>query len=529
MDELLPRDLFLAPDLSETRVAAFLRRRGFEEPAAADRNLQDLAADPRIRLVLADLSDALFASLAETIDCDRALAQLDHVARAAVNPLELWHYLRDSPAALDRLTMILAASPFMAEILIRHPGLVYWCADPEVILRARTRADLDTALDESLASLTQEARRRDALRLFKRQELLHIGVRDILFIASVAETLAAVSLLARVIVERALAFSWRACLLAAGDASSAREELLSPRGFAVVAMGKLGGDELNFSSDIDLIFVYDAETLATLPLRKVSPDEFATRLAQHLTAALCESNREGHAYRVDLRLRPEGKQGRMAAPCDSLRAYYTTRAATWERLALIRAQPIAGDEALGARIRLLFDELAFCPPFERATLDDIRAIKERIDQRVLAQSTHGLDIKLGPGGIREIEMIVQTLQLAHGRRQPALRARNTLSAVDALVDHEKLSEDEARILRAAYLFLRDLENKLQMSADAQVHILPDDIPTLSHYALRMARARRLSPQDRARDFRVEISAHMRRVHEVFSRLFTTPPDSLFAS
>jgi glutamate-ammonia-ligase adenylyltransferase len=234
-------------------------------------------------------------------------------------------------------------------------------------------------------------------------------------------------------------------------------------------MGKLGGGELNFSSDVDLMFLYasDMEEAGGL-----TAAEYFWRLSQKITQGLSSFTGEGYVYRVDLRLRPEGKAGNLADSLSGFRRYYEKRLAPWERLALIKAWPVAGSRALGLDFLQMAETFTYSGALGADAIQDVLTMKRKIDEKVSRRRDVGRNVKLGPGGIREIELIVQSLQASHGSRLPELRERNTLRALNALARHSLLSGEEFNALSNAYDFLRDVENKLQMVHDAQTHSLP---------------------------------------------------------
>jgi [glutamine synthetase] adenylyltransferase / [glutamine synthetase]-adenylyl-L-tyrosine phosphorylase len=189
-------------------------------------------------------------------------------------------------------------------------------------------------------------------------------------------------------------------------------------------------------------------------------------------------------YRVDLRLRPEGRAGSVALSASAFASYYKARGATWERLALLKASPVAGDHALGARCLKMTRGFIF-GPFGAPALEDVRRLKDQIDRKTAARSEQSRHVKLGIGGIREVELLTQVLQARSGGKSPGLRARGTLAALDALREGDLLAAPDHRDLQRAYLFLRDVENKLQMVSDAQVHVLPEEPEELRRCALRL--------------------------------------------
>jgi glutamate-ammonia-ligase adenylyltransferase len=241
-------------------------------------------------------------------------------------------------------------------------------------------------------------------------------------------------------------------------------------------MGKLGGGELNFSSDVDLMFLYASDSNE---VAGISAADYYRRLAQRITSGLSSFTGEGYVYRVDLRLRPEGKAGNIADSIDGFERYYRTRIGAWERLALLKAWPVAGSRLLGRRFLAMSRPFIYEPEFDLRALDDVREMKARMEDKLSARGETDRNIKLGRGGIREIELVVQTLQSMHGRRLPEILQRSTLPALAKLRDKNLIASEEFDGLRDAYLFLRDVENKLQMVDDMQTHSLPEDREALA--------------------------------------------------
>jgi [glutamine synthetase] adenylyltransferase / [glutamine synthetase]-adenylyl-L-tyrosine phosphorylase len=481
------KDLLLAARLGPDRVEALLRPYGFRDPQRADRELQAVAEDPSARTALVAVLEDLLRAAGEAADPDGALSRFERLARAGGSAARLLSHLQADPRMVDVLVRTLGGSPFLAEVLIRHPGWLYWLSEPDVLDRARTRDEMRADLQSALLPLHTEERREDALRLAKRREILHIGVRDLLRRATVEETIAALSDLAEALIEGAL---WtaeeglRESIGLAGD--EPRPPLAKSRGFTVVGMGKLGGRELNFSSDVDLVYVYDTdEGEVGAGAAAVSRGEYFRSLARRLTNHLASVTHEGYVYRVDLRLRPEGGAGSVAWPLAAFRAYYETRGATWERLALLKAWPVAGDPRLGARFRAEARRFVLGAPFGKTETADVKRIKEQVDRKIALRFETHRHVKLGTGGIREIELVTQVAQLRLGRPRGPVRIRGTLAALAALRDEGALAAEEHDVLAEAYRFLRDVENKLQMVSDSQVHALPDNPAEMRACALRM--------------------------------------------
>jgi glutamate-ammonia-ligase adenylyltransferase len=514
------RDLLLAPRLTPEEVAARLAPFGFRSPARADRSLQQLAEDPLDRALLADILEDLLVGLGESADPDGALDRLDRFFRASGAPGPLLSYLKTRPRLIDLLTRTFGASPFLADILIRHPAWLYWVSEPEVLGRSRRRAEIESDVDRALMALHTEERQKDALRLARRREMLLIGVRDLLRLATVEETLAALSVLAEALVQKA-------CEVA--DAALRRERGLPPRrgrnngrrlaGFTVLGFGKLGGGELNFSSDVDLVFLCASDDDGRPVRGAASPsgEEYAAALARRVTTTLADVTAEGHVYRVDLRLRPDGAQGSVAPSLRACEAYYRARGSTWERLALLKAWPVAGDRALGRRFLERVRPFVYARPFDSAALEEVRGIKRQIDRKLALRDESARHVKLGIGGIREIELLVQSLQVRFGARRPAIRDRNTVNALSRLARARLVSEDERAALVAAYLFLRDVENKLQMVADTQTHSLPESPEELQICARRLGY--RDSTGDAGDALLRDYRAHTESTHRIFRNVF----------
>jgi len=498
------KDLLLAPSLDRPQAAALLGPYGFRDPIKADSNLQAMAGEPAEREILADILADLLACVSHAADPDQALTYLERFAQAALNKTRLFQYLQESPQALEILARTLGASPYMAEILIRDPQHFYWLTDPTILSSSRKKRDIQRELAQTLRVLEGEQRQLDYLRFVKRREILHIGVRDLLRLCPVTETLVALSTLAEVLIS----MTYWVC------ASTLKRECSVPKnvfnGFTVLAMGKLGGGELNFSSDVDLIYLYDRDREEP---GSISAADYFLRLAQRVTGGLKDFTGEGYMYRVDLRLRPEGKSGYVAYPLDGFERYYRTRLATWERLALLKAWPVAGSRALAHAFLDMARPFVYDSAFDAKALEDVRSIKSKINKKMAERDQQTRNVKLGTGGIREIELIAQTLQIRHGGTLLDIRHRNTVQALGSLCAHSLVSREERDTLTEAYIFLRDVENKLQMSNDAQTHSLPRDETELRVVARTLGYAA-------TDDFLREYQRHTSEVNRIFGCYFS---------
>lgn len=504
MKPLSAKDLLLATELDRQQISSLLSPYGFKDVAKADANLQAIAGEPSDRQLLAIVIEELLSCLSSSADPDQALNYLERFSRAALNKTQLFFYLRDFPRAIEILAKALGASPYMAEILIRDPQHFYWVTDPHILYDIRKKRDIQRELARTLKLIEGEQTQLDYLRFVKRREMLHIGIRDLLRLCSVQETLLALSVLAETLISMTVSVC----------AAALRRELGLPKNsftqFTVLAMGKLGGGELNFSSDVDLIYLYDTWPKADV---SISAPEYFRRLSQKITTGLNSFTGEGYMYRVDLRLRPEGESGYIAYSLDGFERYYRSRLATWERLALLKAWPVAGSRMLGREFLRMAQPFIYERPFDGQARQDIRNMKGKIDHKMTLRGQLSRNVKLGTGGIREIELIAQGLQVQHGGKVPQIKGRNTLSVLEALGEHAFIQREDCDALARGYIFLRDVENKLQMANDAQTHSLPRDEAELNVVA-------RTLGYSTADNFLRDYEHHTRNVNRIFETHFS---------
>ncbi|WP_407275823.1 bifunctional [glutamate--ammonia ligase]-adenylyl-L-tyrosine phosphorylase/[glutamate--ammonia-ligase] adenylyltransferase [Halothiobacillus sp. DCM-1] len=413
-----------------------------------------------------------------------------------------------------QLLRVVSASPFIAQYLARTHGL--W---PSLLPLLNTRnapGDLAARFDAALTGLTDEAF--DArLRQLRQQEMIRIGWRDLCGLAETEETLLDLSELADQAVQHALRHHEQALTARHGSPRNAGGE---PVQLVVLGMGKLGGQELNYSSDIDLIFLFEEEG-ETDGARPLSHSEFFTRLGRRLIRSLDEVTAEGFVFRVDMRLRPHGDEGALALPFDAAEVYYTTIGREWERYALIKARVIAGDFAAGARLLNLLKPFVYRKYLDFGAFAQLRDMKQAIE-REMQHKNLADNIKLGPGGIREVEFIGQLFQLLRGGREPALQSRRILDTLDTLAQMGELPAPAVEELRAGYDFLRRAENRLQMQYDQQTQTLP----TQPEDQARLARAMNQADWP---SFLAELNRHRQQIHRHFSAVLNTDRSAPSAS
>ncbi len=538
-----PTPLVLASGLSAEDVRGILSSYGVRSFEEADRNIQSMAGEPHERRQLAAILPDLLEFTAGTADPDQALNHWERLFSGVVSRASTLDYLRASPRMLDLLCTIFGNSDALAFTLIRDPTLIHWLADEDVLSNPPSYVGIETALRTSVESLTVTDLKLEALRRFRRREMLKIGVRDLFRLATVEETTASLSDLASVLIHAAYEIVDRDLRAEFGvPMHCSREGRWDETGFAVIGMGKLGGHELNYSSDVDLIYVYASEGRTRRTGHQaackgspgpegISNEEYFELLARRLTKTLSEPTKEGYVFRVDLRLRAEGSVGQLARSLDEYAKYYRTRGRVWERLALLKAWPVAGSPAVGKAFvrmakRFVWNQEGISGDEQDALhiIRDVRAVKEMIDEKMADRGHERRNVKLGTGGIREIEFLAQTIQVIAGGRVSGIVNRNTLATLEGLHRHRLLAQPELKRLTDAYRFLRDVEHKLQMVHELQTHSLPDDEEQLTQCAIRMgydARNRRAS----LIKFRADHTRHTDHVNRAFRSFFYAPEQS----
>jgi len=390
------------------------------------------------------------------------------------------------PEITDVAARLLGFSTAATDFLVAHPGEVETLADvgrrSGGALRAEVAADVDRLGPTA------------GLRRFRRRAMLRVAARDLAG-AALEDVVAEISGVADACIAEALA------LTPGGDLLTA------------IALGKLGGFELNYASDVDLLFVH----------REPGPgaQEAAVHAVAAFTAMLAEPTAEGVALRVDIALRPGGRSGALSRSLDATLAYYERESATWERQAMIKARPVAGSAELGAGFLEGVERFVYPPELAPAAIDDVRRTKVRLEEYIRQRGKEFIEVKRGRGGIRDVEFAVQLLQIVHGRRDARLRTPNTLAALRALALEGYVADADAEALADAYRFLRMVEHRLQIVRDLQTHDLPPD----RHARTTLARSLGLADADELAARYEATTGLVRSIHE---RLFYRPMLEAFA-
>lgn len=437
---------------------------------------------------------------------------------------------------LANLLLIASYSPLLAESCLQHPEYIQWLERNRDLARMKSKDELVEELAR-FSAVNSTLSDSVVLSRFKRRELLRIYLRDCKKLATISETTAELSILADAMLERTLQKVYQPLLQRYGQPMTQEQGRSTTAEMAVVALGKLGSQELNYSSDIDLIFIYsgDGETTGktTGAVESTTNKLFFTRLAEALVKTIGSPFGEGVIFRIDLRLRPRGREGDLTSSLKEVIRYYRNEAQAWERQALIRARAAAGSTQIVERLLSSLDDLIFLPRPVSEALRDIRMSKEKINTEVANRSalrdlrlqhqprspTAGYNVKLGRGGIREVEFIVQALQICYGGQDKWLRSPQIIIGLQRLAEKGLLSEQERRQLANAYNFLRLCEHRLQMEHGLQTHTLPLSDDKLELLARRCG----YSSQE---EFEHTLKTHTEYVNRVYRRVFESPPESL---
>ena len=375
----------------------------------------------------------------------------------------------DTPHAAQ-LATVFAKSPFVAAYAICWPAeFVALVASPEIAV-ARERAAYDALLQGALSACTAVPAAKAALRCLRRREMVRIAWRDLELGADLETIMAELSAFADAVVSHAM--TWLQTLLASrfGRAYGEDGGALS---LLVLAMGKLGGCELNFSSDIDLLFIYEGDGTTHGGRKALEHQDYFDRVGRELIGLLHENTADGYVFRVDMRLRPFGDSGPLTSSLSAIEHYYAVHGRDWERYALIKARALCGDERCRTALAALIRPFVYRRYLDYGALDALREMKALVDREASAAAQCD-DVKRGRGGIREIEFIAQLFQLTRGGREARLRNRALLPTLAACAELRLLEANEVATLTASYRFLRMVEHRLQQARDEQTHRLPRD-------------------------------------------------------
>jgi glutamate-ammonia-ligase adenylyltransferase len=516
-----------SPEDSPNPESAAIEGVPFHDPRSAQHNLASISTK-----LSASLTRALPALLADSPDPDSALLFFDRLVTES--HADVLRILERHPFLAHYAIAVFGHSRYLGETLIRNTDLL------QTFLRER---NLDQSFSrdefsEALARFRSRSFERDdspLLSRFKRREYIRIMLRDVLKISPLAETTAEISALSDILIEEALREAESVMQRKYGlpqHLDAAGRTVNTP--FAVLSLGKLGGNELNYSSDIDLLYIYGDG--GEPPGPAISNREYFVRLAQQLTEILSQPTAEGPVFRIDLRLRPQGNEGELAISLSNALRYYSEMAHDWERQALIKIRFSAGNAKLAREFIRRVQPQVYSESVNFAAIKTALVAREKIDRKrrkQIAVEGQRIDVKIDRGGIRDIEFLVQCLQRVYGGAEPWLRSGGTLFSLQKLHDKGHISGHDFHELNSAYTFLRHLEHRLQLRQGQQVHRLPSSSNELE--ILRRSIEAFVPGEDRVNDLDEFTRRRMAAVGEIYRRVIfqqqsyrqTTPSETVF--
>lgn len=431
----------------------------FTDRFAAIRSLQLFLEQQEDPVLLSRFLPTLFTHLKDAASPDVALAIFQHFIEKIADSTHLYKLLIAQPRTVEILVRLFAGSQFLSQILLRHPMYFEMLTTPKQLLHPGSKEHFVSEALREVRNCRTYSEKTDVLRRYQQKELLRIGTADLLALSDLHAVMLRLSDLADAIVTVAL--------------QVVSEHLQIPlEGFSVLALGKLGGRELNYSSDIDLLFLAASDTPGN------------QRLAQHLIEVLTHATGEGFLYRVDVRLRPWGRTGRLVPTPEEHLTYLKQHARLWEKQAMLKARWIAGDEELGLSFLREVRPFIFNLP-EKELRREVRAMKKRIETNLRLKGREWGEVKKGKGSIRDVEFVCQYLQLRYGGKHPEIHSRNTLDTLARLTASHLLDSQNFRILSEGYTFLRTVEHHLQLMHNRQTHQLPETTRELHSLAQRL--------------------------------------------
>ncbi len=497
-EEVRPEINFLFdPGADPDLVKDILEEKGFKKIEAAYETLLTLRDGPprthlsqRGRRHLERIAPLLLQEVMDSPEPDMALLNLERFLTVLRARATFFALLAENREIIRLLITLFGTSQFLSRIFIQHPEILDSLVSRSYAVTMKEEAAMLQELGDLLARATDYEEKLDQLRRYRNEEMLRVALNDLHGHTAQAEGTAQLSALARVCLKKALEISREELIPRFG--LPFRQEEAAEAGFAILGMGKLGGMELNYHSDLDIIFIYEGEG-ETRPVKGTEPErfrpqsnpEYFARLAQRIISVLTLMTREGYVYQIDTRLRPSGNQGPLVTSLAAFERYHTQSAQLWERQALTKARVVAGPEHLARRIDSLVRQIVYERPLPPGVKEEIHRLRARMESEIAREGAEGFNIKTGRGGMVDVEFLTQYLQLLHGGAHPELRASNTLKALAALHGAGLLDDESFAVLDNGYRFLRRLENRLRLVHDQSISQLSGDRAYLTRLARRL--------------------------------------------
>jgi glutamate-ammonia-ligase adenylyltransferase len=501
-------------------VGTELLLKGFSQPEKAGQNLK--AIDAILSNLEPAAADIIIQLSANSFDPDRALNNFERFLVSANDPTLFNALFSDAERNIRALSFLFSGSQYLSDILIKTPSYIPWLLSHRILKKSRFKDEMYDDLSEILSKAANHKEKLNTLRWFRNREFLRIGLRDLMREADTIETIEDLSNVADICLQK----TYEHCNQELIDKYGAPyfddiDGSKKPCEFVILGMGKQGGRELNFSSDIDIMYMYSSDKGMTEGIEmpdgkignQITTHEYYVQLSRMITQMISEITDEGYVFRIDLDLRPEGKSGDITNSLRSAEIYYESWGETWERQALLKCRPIAGSISLGRKFMEMIRPFIFRKYLDFSALREIKEMKDKINRGLKLKRNGKNNVKLGYGGIREIEFIIQSFQLIYGGREKWLRERNSMRALHRISEKGLLSYAEYFSLSNAYLFLRDLENRIQLSSGRQTHEIPEDLKE------QMVLSRKMGNRQSA-ELMTLYSLHTDNVRKIYDNLFS---------
>jgi glutamate-ammonia-ligase adenylyltransferase len=471
-------DLILDPDPDDATVRTVLGRCSLRDPLKAYANLSQLARESvpflssrRCRHFLASIAPQLLRAVAETPDPDEALTQLERVSASLGAKAVLWELFSQNPSILKLYVELCAGSPFLSGLLINNPGMIDELLDSLVLNQPRTAEELRLELTELCRGASDPD---PILHSFQDKEFLRIGVGDLLGKADVRDTTSALSDVADTLLNGVVELVEPEVKAKLGAPTLSGEHCR----YALLGLGKLGGREISYHSDLDLLLIYEADGTTS---RGEANSLYFTELAQRIIRWMSKMGPMGRLYAVDMRLRPTGKSGSLVLPLAEFRRYFESPICQlWERQSLARARIVRGDPPFADLVLAAQRDAMLGPRWSARLVDELRAMRQKLEATAGPRS-----LKRGPGGIVDVEFAVQLLQLKYGGIHPRILCPNIWDALEALEAAGLLPSTGAANLRAGYSFLRLVEARVRIVTDRPLTEVPEDDEDCAKLAQRL--------------------------------------------
>jgi glutamate-ammonia-ligase adenylyltransferase len=471
-------------------VKDMLAERRFENVERAYDNLLSLRNGPvkanlteRSRRLLEKISPLLLHEIFESPDPDMALANLERFLAMIGTRSSYYALLAENRETLKLLVSLFGMSEFLSKILIGHPELLDSLVARSDVATVKSKGDLARDLSSLLEQSNYFEEQLDVLRRFRNEEFLRIGLNDIHGKLGQSETTSQLSLLSEVCLGAAFRLAVQE-LKRFGTPTYLAGGSQKPASLAVIGMGKMGGGDLNYHSDLDIIFVYDHQGM-TDGDKQISNHEYFAKLAQKVISILTMQTREGYVYKIDTRLRPSGNAGPLVTSLDSFLEYHRKEAQIWERQALTKARVVLGDQVLASQLHDVIRQSTYGASIDDDGRREIHRLRMRMENELAKETADSYNIKTGRGGMVDVEFAVQYLLLKYGCQFPELRTTNTIIALKEIKTLAFLAENDAETLLTGYKFLRKLENRLRIIHDYSVNDLGGSKSYINKLALRL--------------------------------------------